>query len=55
MPSFLSRTGFDIPTFQLFKLVEFHLFFFTHPLALSARHFLRKKSPYQHKYALGEA
>ena len=27
IPLFLSRTGFSIPTFQLFKLVDFHRFF----------------------------
>ena len=42
MPSFLSRTGFSIPTFHEFVLVDFHQCLLTRALALSARRFLRK-------------
>ena len=38
---FLWRLGFIIVTFHVFSLVDFHRFFFTHALALSAtrKHF----------------
>ena len=54
MPSFLSRRGFSIPTFQLFSPVVFHQFFCQ--LALSrfplVKYFTQEKCPFKHEYAL---
>ena len=46
--------GFSVPTFYFFVLVGFHRISLTHALALSARHFFTRGSPYEHGHALGE-
>ena len=46
LPSFLSRIGSSIPTFQLFMLVNLHLISPCHAFALSTCRFVRK-SPLQ--------